>query len=346
MPASTTLYPYAVSHDLHLRTYDPFDPTNEDLRFGWVERGGDDEQYQKLDLTGQDEWRALRMKLTADLSREEMEALLPEGSEWRDETSLIVSARCASTKFRRAVELYPTDPYVWDGDLMLRRSEVRSVVELHPVLARRTRIPDEDGAASAKARLEGAVLATGPSLRLYVDETDRPVRGAMEVEWEDFSTSDDPWRSEHKSDLFAFDPGGDEPKLWLNSWYPALEATLHGKSKRDVDAAIRHLTNGMIAQTTWVQLFMTAAGRLAAAEDPTEEALDEWERDVLSNFLPRVFPDAQTDEDRRDQLVEILRTPDQLGSLMAAVGTAAQQIVDSPDLFEKAVRAGETEEAQ
>lgn len=344
MPATTTLYPYAVPHDLQLRAYDPYDPTDEERRLGLVERGGDTERFQKLDLTSDEKWRALRLKLTADLAREEMAEVLPEGSEWTEDTSLIVSVRCASTNLRRAVDLVPTDRYVWDGEVTLRRSEVRSTVELQPMLARRTAIPSSDNNRSGKATLRGAILATGPGLRIYVDETRRPVRGALPIRWEDFSDSADPWRADHKSDLFAFDPGGDEPQLWLNSWYPALKATLHRQSQRDVDAALRHLTNGMLAQTTWIQLFMTAAGRLAAGEEPRMENLEEWEQDVLSNFLPRVFPDAQSDEERRERLVEILRTPDQMGTLMAALGTAAQQVADSPELFEKAIRAVETQE--
>lgn len=340
MPATKTLYPYDVSSELHLRAYDPYDPTDEDREFGWLERGEDESGIQKLDLTGHDEWRGLRIQLDANLPRAEMTEILPEASDWRDETSLVVSVRCASTKFRRAVELVPQDPFTWDGGLTLKRSEVRSVVELHPMLVRKTRIPGGQNGRPESASRRGAVLATGPSLRLYVDETERPVRGALDVRWEDFSEPDNPWS---KEDLFAFDAGGDEPTLWLNSWYQAFKATLDGSERSGVDTALRHVLNALAAQTTWMQLFMTAAGQLAAAEEPVEESLKGWERDVLSNFLPRIFPDEQTDEDRREQLAEIMRSPDQMGTLMAQLGHAAQEVVGTADHFQKAIRVIEKE---
>lgn len=341
MPATKRLYPYRVTHNLHLRPYDPHDPTHPDREFGFLDRGGKDAEFRKFDLTGRDDWKSINLQLEANLSQGDIHDILPEHSDWRTETSLIVSIRCATTKLRRAVELEPGEPFSWHGDITLHRSEVRSVVELHPTLTRRTRLPEP---APERASLAGSVIATGLAVLIHIDETDRPVRGALNVEWEDFSESEDTWRKENKSKLFDFDHGGDEPTLWLNSWYPEFKATLDKTDSKGVDAALRHVLNAMLAQTTWMQLFLTAAGQLSASSDLVGSNLEGWEEDVLSNFLPKLFPDEQTEEERRERVAEMMRSTDQMGALMAKVGAAAQDVVGTPDLFQKAIRAIEGDE--
>lgn len=344
MPATKILYPYETSYDLQLRPYDPFDPTQEDVSFGWLERGEDGE-LQKLDLTGREEWRQLRLQLDADLPRAEMEAILAESSDWREDTALLVSLRCAATKFRKVLELTPGERFTWSGDVTIRRGDVRSSVELHPLLVRATGIPSSEPVEpDSKATLARAVIATGRALRLTVDPIDRSIRGALDIKWDDFPNSDDTWRREHPRDLFFLDPHGDEPRLWLNSSYYELEAILEGKGRKGPDAALRHITNVAIAQTVWAQLFLTAAGSVVDSPDSDEPlAAQGWRKDVLSKFLPRMFPNAQTDEDRHRDLSEMFSAPDQMATLMSLLGTAVQEVVDTGALFEDAIKAVEEE---
>jgi len=342
MPATKTLYPYETSYDLQLRPYDPFDPTRENVSFGWLDRG-EDGDVQKMDLTGRSDWRKLTIQLDANLPGSEMKSVLTSISEWQDDTSLLVSVRCAATKFRRVVELTPGAPYTWSGDVTIRRGDVRSTVELVPLLVRATGIPTSEGTPlEGRAAQASSVIATGRALRLSIDPTNRSIRGALDIKWDAFAESDDPWRNQHRRDLFFLDPHGEEPCLWLNSSYYELKAMLDGKSTKGVDAALRHLTNGSIAQAVWMQLFMTAAGStMETMEDEDPIPVEGWKKDVLTKFLPRLFPDEQTDEDRVQRLREMFGSPDQMATLMSLLGTAVQEIVDTGSLFEDAVRAVE-----
>lgn len=342
MPATKTIYPYTTSYDLQLRPYDPFDPTQEEISFGWLDRGEDGEM-QKMDLTGRADWRKLRIQLDANLPRAEMEDVLGSGSDWKEDTSLLVSVRCAATKFRRVVELAPGERYTWTGDVTVRRADVRSTVELHPLLVRTTGIPTAQGAQlDGRASLASSVIATGRALRLTIDPTDRSIRGSLDIKWDAFAESEDHWRRQHARDLFFLDPHGDEPCLWLNSSYYELKAMLDGRSTKGVDAALRHLTNGAIAQTVWMQLFLTAAGStMEAMGDDGPIAAEGWKKDVLTKFLPRLFPEEQTDEDRVERLKEMFGSPGQMATLMSLMGTAVQEVVDTGSLFDSAVRAVE-----
>lgn len=346
MPTVVRFDPYRISSDLELRASDPFDPTQEDLTFRWQVRGGPEDGLSlTFDLSGPDiPWKQLHINLNATLSRTELEAVLPRGvdlDEAAAETRLLVSARCPAARYRHTVELEPRGIGSWTGGLHLRRDSVRNVVELHPVLVRRTHVPSGPGAQSEVALERGAVIAEGRAIRLIVDRSEPPLRGALNIQWEDFRESQHPWRQEHASDVYYLDLDGREPQVWLNSRYAALKAALHGREPHGPEAVVRHLANGLIAQAAWLQMAVAAVGAVEYDRDlGTLEVRSGWAPAVLESLLPRLFPEL-TDDDRLKEAAARFHSPDQVSSLVSALGTLVQENLPTYKRIEDAIAAAE-----
>lgn len=343
MPRSKTFYPYEHSSDLQLRPSDFFDPSQEGLPLEWSERPSPAGEILEFDLTGEEQpWRRLEIEVRADIPAKTLQGLLPKDSDPDNETALLVSTRCASTKYRRVVRLQPIDTAEWKGSTSVRREDVRSTVELHPLLVRTSSVPGADTEQVGVAVDTASILAEGRGIRLNIDETDRLGEEGPSISWQDFRASDDTWKKDHSSDLFCLEPEGEQPTVWLNSSYSQLKEILHGTEERGIDAALRHMANGLLAQTIWTQLFVTAATAVDVDEEIGEvEAPGGWKGDVLEKFLPRLFPNESSEDERLREVVEMLRSPDRIGALMTKLGSAVQDVPDTPSLFQDAVRAAE-----
>lgn len=347
MPTTVFLYPHAVSRFLDLRLLDPYDPSQEDLDLSrWFVRAEEKDGMQlTIDLSREDipPWRALRVGVEANLPASELVAILPPTSNPKDDTLLVVSVQCAATKFRQVIALAPQGEGRWKGGLLLQRADVRDAVRLRPRLVRRTKIPAPgDGSGVRFAHHRGAVIAEGRDLAIVIDESRKPLGGTLKMQWEDFRQGTNPWRKDHPADVFHLEPYGSEPILWLNSRYEKLRAALYSRTTYGADAAVRHLGNALLAQTVWTQLFIaslcgaTKDEALGSVELPTET----WKRGVLAKFLPRLYPELP-EGDRLERALDDLRTPEQSGTLMSLLGTAAQEILPTYRLVEKAIVAAE-----
>ena len=347
MPATVFLYPHAVSKLIELRVLDPYDPTQENLDFGrWFSRTDERDGMQvTIDLARDDvpTWHSLHLTVEANLPPGELANILPVASSAKEDVQLLLSVQCAATKFRQAVALAPWGMGRWRGDVVLRRSDVRDAVRVRPRLVRRTKIvAAAEADAYPLARHRGAVIAEGPDLALVIDELRKPIGGAIKMHWEDFRQSDNSWRRDHASDIFHLEPYGAEPVLWLNSRYEKFRAALYSRMTHGADVAVRHLANALLAQTSWVQLFVASIG--SAVKDETADGVElppeGWKRGVIAKFLPRLFPETP-ESDRLERAVDELRSPDHVGSLMSLVGTAAQEVMGTYRLVEKAIGAAE-----
>lgn len=340
---SKTLTPYEFSWDLQVRPYDPYDPTQDNIDIKWSERLSEDGEIQELDLTHVDhDWRELVFELRADLAQSELDRILPEASDPVTDTMLLTSVRCAATKYRRIAILDPIDKGAWKGSIHLYRDDVRSVVELHTFLVRSTSIPTGGMPDGRVANERGSIIAEAKVIRLVVEEANKPVKGAPHVAWEDFTQSDHPWRRAHSSDLCYFEADGHEPTLWLNSSYREFREVLHSSAERGVGAAVRYLSNAMLAQNVWSQVILAAVAGIVVDESTgAVDAPQDWRRDVLLGLLPRMFPETPSDEQQMRQAAEMLRSPDQVGTFVARMGSAVQEVVGAGKLFQMAVRAAE-----
>lgn len=346
MPTTVLLYPHAVSRVLELRILDPWDPTQEKLDFGrWFKPEAKDETQLTIDLSREDvpPWRSLHLTLEANLPPEELGNILPQASSAKDNTLLLVSVQCPGTMLRQVVGLSPVSDGRWRADFTLRRSDVRGTVRFRCRLVRRTEIPESVEANGIPvARHRAAVIAEARDISLAIDESHRPIGGSLKIRWEDFRRSANSWRRDHPADVFHLEPYGSEPTLWLNSRYEKLRAALHSRTTYGADAAVRYLGNALLAQTAWVQLFIASLGGAMKDEtlDSVELPPEGWKRGVISKFLPRMFPETP-DSDRLARALDELTSPDQIGSVVSLLGTAAQEVMTTYRHVEAAIRAAE-----
>ena len=343
MPKTVRLYPYHVSPALELRLSDPFDPEQTDLNWGSLQTSEDAESEETRYDVSEVQWRSMSLKLSAMLPVDELKEILPAGSDPERDTSMIVSVRCARTKLRKRIRLIQGANGTWKGDLMVRRPDVRSVIHLIPLVVRQTDIPDSaEDETDEKARYSGAIIAEGRRIALVVDPPEQPRDESVHVRWDDFRNSTDDWRKQHPSDLFHFEPYLEEPVLWLNARYTALQAALNSQAKHGTEAVLRDLTGALLANTVWTHLFVTAMGMYQEADlaDVVELPETGWKRQVLENFLPRLYPELDGDE-RLKRAVADYNDPEGIGTLMSRVGNAAQGAISLYKFVESSVRAAE-----
>lgn len=343
MPRTVKLYPHNVATDLQLSLRDAFDSVDEEsvALSAVFEVDEAEEKFLSYDLSDPDlMWSELVLDLQCDLPGSSLAEVLPKDSSAEKDLTMLVSVRCPATKVREAYSLTPTGLGKWRGEVRVRRATARGNIELVPILARKTSRPRDSAPGLATDR--SAIVGEGQPIRVVVDHDDRAIHGDIDFKWEDFRESNVQWRKDHNSDIYHLDPSRERPTLFINTRYRKLRAALQSTKRNGPDAIVRHLGNAALAQSVWVQLFVVAAGGIdyeegdEAAEPPRED----WKRHVLRRFGACLFPE-RNEGDRIRAIAEQMRSHDQVGALMAKVGTAAQEIVGSFKLFEGAIRAGE-----
>jgi len=338
MPTNIQFEPFRSVKDLEIRIVDVFDPTDESRRLEWREDDGDDEATS-IRIIGQ-KWDKLELAITVTAPDASIRSALPEGSDPSENTALLLSVRCRATKVRDAVRANPEGDSRWSATVLLDRNTVHTTVQITPLLVRTTRAATRSpGIASEYASLIGE----GRPVRVMIDERDIPVGGSFKIVWEDFRDSLNRWRVDHADDIYHLDlTSAERPTLFLNSRYGALKAALHSGRSKGIDAVVRHLANGLIAQTVWMQLLMASVSGIRADSDTgiIEEPTSKWQSAVLRKFLAQMYPLEAADE-RLKKAAE--SQADVAGAQMFAslAGTAVQQQIKTFKLIEMAERAGE-----
>src|SRR5690606_1397262 len=115
----------------------------------------------------------------------------------------------------------------------------------------------------------------------------------------------------------------------------------HGHESSGLEAVVRHLANGLIAQSVWLQMLVAAIGSVERNEEVgTVEARTAWAPAVLEAFLPRLFPEMSSD-DRLKEISARFQSPDQIRSLVTVLGSLVQGHLPTYKRVEDAIRAGE-----
>lgn len=353
MPKQDVIYPYEVTSVVHLTAVGTYDPTNADLRLKWTGGHIDEDGARVLDLqalgpSGEDSsagWRELNFEVQADVPLVEMNRVLPAGSDYNESTMLLLSVRCPSTRLRIPVVLEPDKkvPGRWSGEVRLRRHEVRSRLEVQGFLVRRTKIPADLPLGGNFARFEGATIGVGMPLVVQVDESAVRGKSPFRIRWVDFRTGDEWLRGNHQT-LFFLRLDGDYPELLLNSEHREFRAILEADPKQGISAALQKLLNLGIAQLAWMELFHAAVVSIEVDETTAEiQSPDAWRGDVLSVYLPRMFPDMEDEASRLKEVVRMRDSRDEIGAMIGLATTVTQKLVDAAGLFGTARRAAEKE---
>ncbi|EDM81679.1 hypothetical protein PPSIR1_22219 [Plesiocystis pacifica SIR-1] len=205
--------------------------------------------------------------------------------------AVLITLRCPRTHLRRRVALqaWPsTEGERFGIPLALVRDELAGLVELDAHLIRTA--PAADPSAGARvASLAGTRLAGSRTLTLLLDQPEVRAGNYLDVHYRRFS--DDPG-APNASALYRLELEGETPILYLNADHESLRPTLDSKGTRGPRARVRDLVFERIASSVWTQLVLRVSARLV---DDGEPAYD-WERAVLDQWLPRLYPERRAEE--------------------------------------------------
>lgn len=354
MAKQEIIYPFEVTHAVELKALETYDPTNSGLELKWSEERVEEDGVRVLDLRGTDTdsddallgWRELRFHVQANVRLSELQKVLPAGSDHRESTTLLLSVRCPSTRVRVPIELEP-DKKVdgrWSGDVHIRRQEVRSRVEVQGFLVRKTSIPDDVTLGGNFARFAGATIGIGVPLAIQVDQSILTGKSPFKIRWLDFRAAESDWLKANHTTLFYLKLEGEKPELLLNSSNRDFRAILEADAKQGMNAALQKLLNMGIAQFAWMGLFNAGVASIGVDETTDEiDTPDGWRGEVLSIFLPRMFPDMDDQTARLKEVVRIRSSRDEVGTLIGLASTVAQKMVDAQKLFSAAQKVAQKE---
>jgi hypothetical protein len=346
------LFPYAFSTQLTSRLTDFDDPVNgssvEVLELGQdeVENGEIGPENSFAYDASNSSWQKLTFRIDVQLPEAERSRILPDTSDLERDTALIVLMTCRATRVRHGVRLKPMKNYKWSGHVTIQRQDLQGLVTFSPQLVRTTGIPSGDELPFATQA--GTLIATGAPLTLYVDPS--PVGGihsTVVIRWEDFPSSENPWRREHPDDVFHLEPFSNEPRLYLNSRYAQLREIMESDAKRGFEAVLRDMNAVMIAQPVLMQLAMASIASLELDDDSDSVTTPSgWRADILASVLPRLYPEAASDEDRIRRAAAEIQEADSASSQAGRLGSVVQDMLASYKTVEGAIRVYETSRDQ
>jgi hypothetical protein len=344
------LFPYAVSTALRFQLSD-FDDPETGARvvvrtLGGENTGSEEDGEQtndpSYDLTGNTTWSKLTFRISVDLLDAELRRILPSTSDVAADTSLVVLVTSSATRLRHGVRLSRDSSGRWTGHTTIQRDDVRGSVSFRPQLVRTTGIPASESLPYATKI--GALIATGDTVTLYVDTIPKiGFNSSVEMEWEDFANSNEPWRREHPEDVFHLEPYGSLPRLWLNSRYGQLRDLLESNTKRGPEAVLRDIIADCIAQPVMLQLSFTSLAAIEIDQDSgSASAPSGWKGDLAATLLPGLYPEESSEADRLRRAAEEIREGEGMASLASRLGSVVQDMLASYKAVELAVRAFES----
>jgi hypothetical protein len=275
-------------------------------------------------LADQEEIETITLNCSAAVPAGLAEEVLPPDELARPPLEMLLVYTSIESRKRTAQRL-EGDGNVYHGQLTLRRQDWRGSIEIEAVLIRTTTNPSVPaGFASDR----GSRLSWSEPWRVVFDTPPLPPGDRIQVCWEEFSRSDDPWLRAHRDNLFALSTAGERPVIYLNREIPGAVTILSSLGTRGRKARIRDATHFMIAHQVWSSLLAMTLTDLAATdrELSAEERLGDlrdWQRRMLIDWSRYLYPDedAQTALER---LVAAAGDPVQTGEVMRRLPNAIQ----------------------
>lgn len=298
---------------------------------------GDGAVRQSYDL-GSEEWRQLRVSFEVSETGGRLSSVLQPGETVDGTIRAILSVRCPATMARFVVPLSRINGG-WSGSVLLDRNSLRRVVVVRPLLYRAS--PPHPKPRQGRANAIGDLIGEGPAVDLRIDPLGNPFEGALNVKWEDFRASQDPWRRSHDGDLYAltFDP---EPTVWLNSRHEAIQSLLHDPAATGIATIIRASLFSVIKDGVWSSLLRAAS--LSIERDPETDELivpDGWQSTVLKAVLPHMYPEVGSFESQVDQLYDSMASSSSAAEVEVRLRTAVQALSSSAESFTRLVSTAE-----
>ncbi|NVB39846.1 hypothetical protein G6O69_18530 [Pseudenhygromyxa sp. WMMC2535] len=280
-----------------------------------------------LELGGSWDHAALELELRAP--RRLVRRLVAASEREAAPVAVLLTLRCPRTHLRRRVALEPWPSHEgerFELPLALARHELAGLVELDAHLIRTAPLPAplEDARLASRP---GTRLAASRTLTLIIDQPEVRAGNYLDVQYRRFSK--DPSAPDSRA-LYRLELQNEAPILYLNAEHESLRATLDSKGTRGPRARVRDLVFERIAASVWTQLILRVSARLVEDGEPAYD----WERAVLDQWLPRLYPEHQPDlrqphlERDYQELPALLTRLDALLQVEGKLATLATKLMD------------------
>ena len=259
-------------------------------------------------------WKKASIELCARYDDAMLAQLLPEAERAQPPVAVVAVLRCDATRFRAGFVLAPDNGNAHRGIIELRRDRLHGTTALsaHLVRSRRSLV-----GAPTFARAEGARLAGGRSWELRIEQP-RAVDGRFfDIRYRSFS--DDEVLKPFVGNLYRLEMDQPQPVLWVNADHQLIVPVLGDRGTTGKRARLREVFYDLISHGVWTQLFLRAVDDLRGGGELSYD----WERAVLSELLPTMYPKQRSHASRLAVLMSSLQV-DGL-SLMAERLDAALQ---------------------
>lgn len=216
---------------------------------------------------------------------------------------------------------YHYEPEEWAGS-----------IRIEAVLSRTTtRKPAGDGLATDL----GARLAWSSPCILQLEPPAPSTTGTLDILWEDFGDSNDHWLRRYPENLWALRPG-DPLTLYLNAGVDQAGTVLSSGGKHGPRARIRDATFHQIALGAWSSILCGIAATLmidCEGDGPRVDSLQEWERMVLSDWAPFLYPETQHEDALKELFAEVSSARGVQELTMCRVPSAIQARISTSNSF-------------
>lgn len=244
--------------------------------------------------------------------------------------AVLIALRCASTHLRRRVAYLPWQAGAsgcFEHALEIVRAELAEQAELDAYLIRSRSLNQPTAGVAWRA---GARLASARAWTLQIDPSSQRGGNYLDVQYRSFAR-DPSIPAGQRAALYRLDFERDDAILYLNADHERVRSVLDSKATTGRRARARELLYERIEAGVWMQLILRASARLV--EDG--ELVYAWERSILEQWLPRLYPEQVDDAARRDclrrdyqQLPRLLTTIDAVTQVSGELATAATKLVD------------------
>jgi hypothetical protein len=260
-------------------------------------------EARTLELIGP--WRRAEIEVGVTMPADLVSRLVPTAERRDPPVAVLVGLRCEATRLRRG-EVLTIAEHRARGTFVVRRDELAGTAEIHAWLVR-TRPHLRRAAGFALAA--GARLAHAPGWTLVLDRERSTTARGLDVQFKSFA-ADASIPVDERGNLYRLDSAQDEPILWLNLDHARIAEVLRSDGTRGRVARQRDVVFDRIIAGVRMQLVMRAALH-ACADGPVYA----WERAVLADILPRLYPQVPA-ADRLARLgADVVEPADLIGRL-------------------------------
>jgi len=274
-----------------------------------------DPDRMEIDLSHFEAW---------DLAEIVLSLKYPDSSRWvgdlvldseqaKPPVQVVATALCGLTLWRRGtIGQLDLERRSGTVTLVLNRQDLAGSVEVSVAIVRDKAQRESVVVAADKA----AQLIVTRAVTIRIDPGGSVLAPGLDVEWDSFSRSEDPYRRSIGDALFHLDCAVDPPRLLLNSdMDPNLVAVLKEEAPRGKKAQLRNLVFAAIAVPVWNTLLRQSLGAVEADGSVSPG----WQRNVLVEIAEQMFGNEEPESAVR-RLVEELRAAS-TGTIEERLGT-------------------------